>query len=274
MARRRRRASFALYSRFAHLAGFAPYVSVGARRAKAVHEQRALAKKGRELSPVVIVGRKITATFWGDAWCDNLERYSDFANRLPRGRSYLRNGLVLDLQIAPGAVKALVSGSRVYTVTVALDRLAPARWKALCADCSGAIDSLVELLQGRLSHAVMTRLCDPRTGLFPSPQEIAFTCSCPDGAWMCKHVAAVLYGVGARLDHAPDLFFTLRQVNHQDLVAGAGTRLAAGRGRPRPDKVLQDDDLSVLFGIDIADEPKAPRRPKPRRTATPKPKKT
>lgn len=274
MARRRRRvASYAFYSRDANRGEFTPYVTVASRRAKAAQEQRALAKKGHTMSPVVIAGRAIAATFWGKAWCDNLERYSDFANRLPRGRSYVRNGSVLDLQVEPGKVKARVSGSRVYTVTIATERLAPARWKTLCKECSGAIDSLVELLQGRLSNALMTRLCDPRTGLFPSPKEIAFTCSCPDGAWMCKHVAAVLYGVGARLDHAPELFFTLRQVDQQDLVAGAGTRLAAERGRPAAGRVLVDDDLSALFGIDIAEGPKAARRSTPARAAKAKPRK-
>jgi len=232
--------------------GFRPYVSVGARRAQAARELARLKKKGRQTSPVVIEGRTIAETFWGEAWCDNLERYSDFANRLPRGRSYVRNGSVVDLQVAPGSVTALVSGSTMYDVTVTVAPVPRTRWSAICKDCAGAIDSLVELLQGRFSKGVMTRLCEEKTGLFPSPKDIIFTCSCPDWASMCKHVAAVLYGIGARLDHQPELLFTLRKVDQQDLIAKAGSGISKTRKGPAGAKVLASDDLSGMFGIEIA----------------------
>src|SRR5258706_13719296 len=232
--------------------GFPPYASVGARRAQAARELAKLQKKGRKISPVVIEGRTIAGTFWGEAWCDNLERYSDFASRLPRGRTYVRNGSVVDLQVGPGSVTALVSGSTMYDVKVTVGPVSRARWSAICKDCSGAIDSLVELLQGRFSKGVMTRLCEEKTGLFPSPKEILFTCSCPDWASMCKHVAAVLYGIGARLDHQPELLFTLRQVDQQDLIAKAGSDLSKKRKGPTSAKVLASDDLSAMFGIDVA----------------------
>src|SRR6266699_2920898 len=235
--------------------GFKPYVSVGARRAQAARELAKLRKKGRKISPVVIEGRTIAETFWGEAWCDNLERYSDFANRLPRGRTYVRNGSVVDLQVAPGSVTALVSGSTMYDVKVTVGPLPRAHWSAICKDCSGAIDSLVELLQGRFSKGVMTRLCEEKTGLFPSPKDILFTCSCPDWASMCKYVAAVLYGIGARLDHQPELLFTLRKVDQQDLIAHAGSDLARTRSLPAKGKVLESDDLSDMFGIEIASTP-------------------
>jgi uncharacterized Zn finger protein len=200
----------------------------------------------------VIEGRTIAETFWGEAWCDNLERYSDFANRLPRGRSYVRNGSVVDLQVGPGSVTALVSGSTMYDVKVTVGPVSRARWGAICKDCSGAIDSLVELLQGRFSKGVMTRLCEEKTGLFPSPSDILFTCSCPDWASMCKHVAAVLYGIGARLDHQPELLFTLRKVDQQDLIAKAGSHLSKKGRQPAGAKVLADHDLSEMFGIEMA----------------------
>jgi uncharacterized Zn finger protein len=239
--------------------GFKPYVTFGSRRAQAARELATLTQKGRTVAPVVIAGRKIAATFWGEAWCDNLERYSDYANRLPRGRTYVRNGSVVDLQIQPGRVAALVSGSTMYEVSVTVGPVAQARWKAICTDCSGAIDSLVELLQGRFSKAVMARLCHDGTGLFPSPQDIHFTCSCPDWASMCKHVAAVLYGIGARLDHQPELLFTLRKVDQQDLIASAGADLSKTRQRPGSAKLLADDNLAEMFGIDMA--PASPARP-------------
>jgi uncharacterized Zn finger protein len=248
--------------------GFRDYVSVAERRQQAVRELAKLAKKGRQTSPVTIDGRKIATTFWGMAWCDNLERYSDYANRLPRGRSYVRTGTVVDLQIAPGVVTALVSGSELYTVRIDVGSVARSRWQSIRKDCSGAIDSVIELLQGRLSDAVMTRLCDQKTGLFPSPADIGFSCSCPDWASMCKHVAAVLYGVGARLDHRPELLFTLRQVAHEELIAKAGDGLSALTAVAGA-KVLAADDLSAMFGIEIATPAGKPARPAKKPVPTP-----
>jgi uncharacterized Zn finger protein len=243
--------------------GFKPYVTVRARRADASREVARLKKAGRAVAPVVIDSRAIATTFWGEAWCANLERYSDYANRLPRGRSYVRNGSVVDLQVEAGRVSALVYGSRMYEVTVTVGPVARVRWHAICLDCSGAIDSLVALLQGRLPDGVMARLCDAKTGLFPSPKDIQFTCSCPDWASMCKHVAAVLYGIGARLDHRPELLFTLRQVNQDDLVATAGTRLSKTSKPPATARVLAVDDLSGMFGIDMAPGPAGPQHGPP-----------
>jgi len=191
--------------------GWRPYVSVAERRMNALREMEKRRKKGLAVSPVTIEGRTIVRTFWGKAWCDNLERYSDFANRLPRGRSYVRNGSVIDLHISSGKIKALVSGSEIYEVAVKVAPVAKARWRSICRDCAGAIDSLIELLQGRLSKGVMERICQQNTGLFPSPKEIQLSCSCPDWAEMCKHVAAVLYGIGARLDKQPELLFGLME---------------------------------------------------------------
>jgi len=224
-----------------------------------------LRKKGRPVSPVVIEGRAIARTFWGQSWCRNLERYSDYSNRLPRGRSYVRNGSVVDLQVAAGEVVARVAGTALYTVRVKVAGVPRARWTALCRSCAGGIDSLVELLQGRLSKAVMERICAERTGLFPAPAEIQFGCSCPDWAAMCKHVAAVLYGVGARLDARPELLFELRGVDGSELIARAGRDLPLARKGPAPGRVLAEPGLSELFGIDLA-ETSTPASAKPRRT--------
>ncbi len=139
-----------------------------------------------------------------------------------------------------------------YDVKVTVGPVPRARWSAICKDCSSAIDSLIELLQGRFSKGVMTRLCNEKTGLFPSPKDILFTCSCPDWASMCKHVAAVLYGIGARLDHQPELLFTLRKVEQQDLIANAGSDLSKTHKRPAGARVLASDDLSGMFGIEMA----------------------
>lgn len=234
--------------------GWRPYVSVAERRRKAERELAKLRKKGHPISPVVIEGRTIARTFWGKAWCENLERYSDYENRLPRGRTYVRNGSVVDLQIAAGEVQALVSGSEIYKVVVKVARVPKARWASICQDCAGAIDSLVELLQGRFSKGVMERICRQQTGLFPAPAELEFSCSCPDWASMCKHVAAVFYGIGGRLDVQPELLFKLRKVDEKDLLAKAGSSLALGTKGPAAHKVLAPEGLSDIFGLDMAEE--------------------
>ena len=232
--------------------GWAPYAPVAERRKKATREVAKLRKNGRSVAPVVIEGRKIATTFWGTAWCDNLESYHDFENRLPRGRTYVRNGSVLDLQIAPLKVRAMVSGSSIYKVSVGIAAVPKALWSSICRDCAGGIDSLVELLQGRFSKGVMERLCRQNKGLFPRPSEIEFSCSCPDYASMCKHVAAVLYGIGTRLDQKPELLFHLRAVDENDLVAHIDTALPLAQKGPDTGKVLETDDISALFGLDMA----------------------
>ncbi|MFN3402041.1 MAG: hypothetical protein ACK4Z4_17005 [Ferrovibrio sp.] len=223
-------------------------------------------KAGKAMQPVVIEGRAIARTFWGKAWCDNLEAYSDYENRLPRGRSYVRSGSVIDLVIEAGRITAQVVGASLYTVEIAIAALPEARWKMLTKECTGSIASLVELLQGKLSNAVMERLCAPKTGLFPTPKEIRFECSCPDWATMCKHVAAVLYGVGARLDEAPELLFTLRQVSANDLVAQAAELPAAKTKAPPKARVLDEDQLADVFGIEMVSPAAAPKKEGTRKT--------
>jgi uncharacterized Zn finger protein len=251
--------------------GWSDYVPVAERRRRAAREVAKLARKGRSVAPVVIEGRAIVTTFWGKAWCENLESYQDFASRLPRGRSYVRNGSVLDLQITPHEVTAMVSGSRLYRTKVGIDAVARRRWRSICKDCAGAIDSLVELLQGRLSQGVMERICRQGLGLFPTPEQIRFQCSCPDFAFMCKHVAAVLYGVGARLDQQPELLFRLRGVDEKDLLARIDASLPMAKAAPVTTRVLETGDLSAMFGLDMAPgeaSPPARRKEKKKAKAT------
>lgn len=244
-----------------------PYVSVAERRRNAAREMGKLRQKGHPVSPVTLEGRTIARTFWGKAWCDHLEHYSDFANRLPRGRRYVRNGSVVDLQVTPGEVRAFVSGSELYEVSVKVSAVPRARWTRICSDCSGAIDSLVELLQGRFSKGVMERICEAKTGLFPSPAEIDFSCSCPDWASMCKHVAAVLYGIGARFDDKPELLFLLREVDAKELIAKAGKGVPLSKRSVSDERLLAVEDLSDLFGLELgaSSEPELPiAQPAPR----------
>lgn len=244
--------------------GFPDYVSVAERRKRAARKLAQLRKKGLTPAPIVLEPRRpIAKTFWGKAWCDHLESYADFASRLPRGRSYVRNGSVIDLQIAKGEVRALVSGSEIYEATVAVEMLPATRWKAVRRECAGQIGTVVELLSGKLSRAVMEQLCHRERGLFPGAREIEMRCSCPDGAWLCKHLAAVLYGVGARLDGSPELLFTLRGVDGAELVAAAGDGAAILGAAATDEGGLAREDLAEIFGIDI--EPPAAAAPARRR---------
>jgi uncharacterized Zn finger protein len=229
-----------------------PYVSVAEKRRRSELKLKKLKKKGQSIAPVRIEGRTIATSFWGQSWCANLERYSDYENRLPRGRSYVRNGSVLDLQIAQGEVVAMVSGSDLYKVKATIAPVTARRWKAICRDCAGSIDSLVELLQGRLAKGVMDRVCREGDGLFPSPGEIKLSCTCPDWADMCKHVAAVLYGVGARLDQKPELLFVLRGVDENELIVSTGQGLLPANA-PAAAQTLDESDVVALFGIEMAE---------------------
>ncbi len=235
---------------FRFYGGFPEYVPVAERRRRAARKLAQLRKKGYEPQPVQIEGRTIARTFWGQAWCDSLESHADLASRLPRGRTYVRNGSVIDLQIAEGEVRALVSGTEIYEVKVRIRPLAAPRWKAVRRECAGQIGTVVELLAGRFSSAVMEVLCHRQKGLFPGTREIAMSCSCPDGAWLCKHLAAVLYGVGARLDHAPELLFTLRGVDGAELVAAAGKAGALASAAPA-DGAIGEEHLADIFGIEL-----------------------
>ena len=250
---------------FGYYGGWAPYVPVAERRKKAAREIARLQKAGQKVTPVVVEGRKIAASFWGKAWCDNLESYQDYANRVARGRSYVRNGAVIDLSIGPREVRAKVIGSEIYSILITIKPLAAAAWTSICTDCAGRVDSLVELLQGKLSKPVMQRVCRQADGLFPKPADIKFSCSCPDSASMCKHVAAALYGAGARLDAEPDLLFRLRAVDAGEIFANLDVALPASRSGDTGTR-LHAGDLSDIFGIDLAAS--APS-PKPKCKASP-----
>ncbi len=233
------------------------------RMADAASKQQALEKKGQKLSPVVLQGFAIAATFWGKAWCKNVESYHDYSNRLPRGRSYVRSNSVIDLQIERGAVRARVMGSSLYRVSINITPVAVDRWKAICQACTGRIGSMIELLQGRLSNEVMEVMTGQETGLFPRPAEIGFTCSCPDSAGMCKHIAAVMYGIGNRLDTQPELLFLLRGADSADLITNIVAAPVAAPGQVA--EALVAEDLSDVFGVEI--DAAAPTQAAPRTAA-------
>ncbi|MDF1662857.1 MAG: SWIM zinc finger family protein, partial [Planctomycetota bacterium] len=201
-----------------HYNAWPPYIPVAARRANAAREMAKLRKNGVKIQPVVIEGRKITRNFWGLSWCEHIETFRDFESRLPRGKRYVRNGSVCDLNIDKGIVKAIVSGSELYKVAINIETLPKKKWTELVAQCSGKLNSILEMLQGTLSEEIMAIVTNKQNGLFPNRSEVTFECDCPDYASMCKHIAAVFYGIGNRLDSEPELLFSLRGVDHQELI--------------------------------------------------------
>lgn len=234
--------------------GFAPYVTVAELEAKAASTAARIAKKEkRTLHGVTIAGRTIAKTFWGKAWRDNIESYRNYAYRLERGRKYVRCGSVIDLEIEKGRVRALVCGSgrNPYSVTINIKPMAEDKQKELVGRMTGKISSLMALATGKLPKELLADFCKPETGLFPKPGEIKFSCDCPDGAVCCKHVAAVLYGIGARLDDEPELFFVLRGVDPQSIVSAEAVvdSLTA-----EASSEIESSDLGDVFGISLDEE--------------------
>ena len=241
---------------------YKPYVSVAQRRANGIKQLEKMKKAGRAIEPLGELSHrtKIATSFWGRAWCDHLEAFGDYENRLPRGRTYVRNGSVLHLSIEPGKIIALVQGSELYEQTILIERLAAAKWKRIKARCRGGIGSLIELLQGRVSDEIMTVVTDPYDGLFPKSKEIKLDCSCPDWASLCKHLAAILYGVGAKLDQEPELLFKLRGVDHRELIdEGAVTIAMEDTSRSTRRRTLDASSIGDVFGIELDAEPGVPQ---------------
>lgn len=242
--------------------GYPPYVSVAQKKARNMKSLEKLKKNDPGVSPVIVEGRRIARTWWGKAWNVNLESYADYSNRIGRGRSYVCQGAVLDLKIFPGKVSALVQGSgpKPYKIDISIQPLSKSIWDSVTKACEGRIDSLQELLDGKFPKALAGLFTAHGKGLFPAPKEISLKCSCPDWATMCKHVAAVLYGIGARLDQDPSLFFVLRNVNIGDLVSKAiaqKTQTLLKKSGKKSGRVIDENDISGMFGIEMDDGPAA-----------------
>ncbi len=245
---------------------YPPYISIAEKRAKAARKLNRLKKKNPGIKPILLEGTAIAKTWWGKSWNRNLESYADYSNRIGRGRNYVRHGAVLDLQIDSGKVESLVQGTRSkpYSVNIKIKAVNKKGWQEIKSACEGKLDSLQELLAGKFPKALGETFTTQGKGLFPSPKEIDFSCSCPDWAYMCKHVAATLYGIGARLDEDPGLFFKLRKVKMKDLITQAvedKTRKLLKKAKKKSERVIADSDLSDLFGIEM-EEPVVPRKKK------------
>lgn len=219
----------------------------------AAETRKKAAQKGKVLEPVVIKGRDIAKSWWGKAWCANLEQYADYENRLDRGKRYVKTGAVVDLKIKKGKILAKVQGTRKtpYHVEIRISPLTEEKCQNIIGQCSRKIENMEELMSGNFP-VEMQELFQGKEGLFPTPREISFQCSCPDWALMCKHVSAVLYGIGARLDQQPLLFFELRGIDVGRFIdvtlANKVEEMLANEGKPS-DRIMEDADLRELFGV-------------------------
>ena len=254
---------------------FPPSLTMLEKREKAAKMLAQLRKKDPNIQPVIINGTMLAKTWWGKSWNKNLERYADYSNRIGKGRSYVRNGAVLDLKIQPGEVKSLVqgSGSKPYNVTIEIKPIKKYNWVKIKESCQGRLDSLPELIEGNFPKALSDIFMARGEGLFPSMDEIKLSCSCPDWADMCKHVAATLYGIGARLDENPMLFFTLRNADVNELISQAvddQTQKLLKIAENKSARVLDDMDLEDIFGIELDKPLEIPEQKQPE--SLPKPK--
>jgi uncharacterized Zn finger protein len=234
--------------------GYKPYVSADEKKAKALKAIEKLKKKNPDIEPVIIEGRALAKSWWGKAWNLNLESYADYANRIDRGKQYVRNYSVLDLKIKKGAVEAKVqgSGSKHYEIKINIDTLDSKKWDQVTELCNNRIDSLESLVEGKFPKELEVLFTDKNYSMFPSPDEIHFACNCPDWAYMCKHVAATLYGIGSRLDKDPMLFFELRDINGQELVKKSMEKkldsMLKNAGK-KSTRTIDEKDISDLFGL-------------------------
>lgn len=234
--------------------GFPKYVSAAEKKEKATKATEKLRKKNPDIEPIIIVGRTLAKTWWGKSWNQNLESYADYSNRIARGRSYVRSNAVLDLKLSKGKVSALVQGSsaKPYTVKIQIDTLEQEKWDKVIALCNHRIDTLEQLVEGKFPKELEVLFTEKKYGLFPSPKEIHFDCSCPDWASMCKHVAAVLYGIGARLDNNPMLFFELRDIDSEKLLKKSmesKLEYMLKNSRNKSKRGIAEEDVFDLFGI-------------------------
>lgn len=240
------------------------YISVTQKRAKAQKKLQQLRKKKPDLKPVIIEGSVLAHSWWGKAWNSNLEKYADYHNRIGRGRSYVRHGSILDLQITAGKVEALVmgTGSSPYSVTITIKPVKKALWSHIQKVCEGKLESLQELLIGKFPKTLSEIFTAKGHGLFPSPRDIEFDCNCPDWASMCKHVAAVLYGVGVRFDKSPELFFKLRKMEMSDLITKAvhaKSKQLLKKSKRKTSRKIDDSEIAHIFNIDLEDNIKIPK---------------
>lgn len=199
-----------------------------------------LQAEGEELHPVVNTTRKLAANFWGSAWMKQLAHCESGGMCLAPGRTLLRHGCVLDIRIAPCTISAIISADELYEVSLRLAPLDSEQLERLAAACGSHIDSLLALLEGKLSAPVLQQLCHPETGLLPTPADWHMRCTCADWAEPCPHAAAAIYAAGCLIDANPSLLFTLRGIEPQSLLA-----------KPEAPAELDTGKLASIFGIEL-----------------------
>ena len=223
-----------------------PHLSAAARKALAEQERKRVLAENPDFIPLRVTHtQKLARSFWGQAWNRNLDTYQDYDTRFDRGRRHLRAGAVVNLQLIGPQVEAHVWDHRLYPVSATFAPLDTEKWAAFRKDSAGEFDSLVALLQGKVSDTLLARIIDPQKGLFPERQALTYRCTCLDDAPLCEHIAAVLYGIGVCFDENAELFFSLRAISIHDWMQTLGDCLLQEVGPPSA------QELGDLFDIDL-----------------------
>ena len=226
------------------------YTTVASLKARAARATKTL----KDAEPVIPHPhtRKMCLTWWGQEWCNNLESYADYRSRLERGRRYVRSNTVVDLKIFANQVKAKVQGTDLYEVTVDFAKPKPADIEKIKKLTGNRIANVEMLLKGNFPDELKELFTQNKPGLFPTPEEIKFDCDCLDWADMCKHVAAVMYGIGIRIDADPLQFFKLRGIDIDEFLTQVVDDKVANMLKNidvKSDRIMKDANVATIFGI-------------------------
>jgi uncharacterized Zn finger protein/superfamily II DNA or RNA helicase len=195
-------------------------------------------------------------TWWGKQWLQALENI-DYSNRLPRGRTYANKGLVQNLHIQGNAITAQVQGSmpKPYKISLTVPVFDAKAQENLLRIVTENPLFLSKLLNRELPPELNEACHKQGIHIFPRRwDDLKGTCSCPDYAVPCKHLAAALYIVANEIDKNPFVVFDLHNFKLVEALQTAGYTEDAQEDVPmvRLDSLQQNVADSVAFVFDDA----------------------
>ena len=161
-------------------------------------------------------------TWWGKTWIGALERLGViWENRLPRGRTYARKGMVLNCDIQPGLITARVAGTREtpYKIKIKVKEFTKETKEKIFQILRQRPLLVSSILNLTLPENIVEIFKDHGIDLLPTTEEEFDTdCTCPDWANPCKHIAAVFYVLAEVIDNDPFVLFTLRGIPKEEFL--------------------------------------------------------